>query len=769
MNFSIIIPVFNNLPYTIGAINTVFNHTKDFELIVVDNGSTDDTNAYLQTMALKHPNFKFASFPENQGFAAACNTGLEQATGDFVIFLNNDTLVTENWADQLVEAIPLAEDEWDASPIGLVGPVSNNAGGNQRIQADPYDIDQLQPAALDHHKTHAGHTRLAGFLSGAFLMITRPCLEDIGNFDPRFKIGGVEDTELCLRAQLKGWKCAIDYSTYVHHFGQQTIAQLTEPYVPVHRANQLAFIEKYYDDTPKKLIATFRVRNQPDLLKTSLDRAAQFADEIIVLCDRCTDHTPDVAKEADKVVQVLHVNEDWDLYRDRSLTMKAARAAGADWIIALDADELPEDSFTYEYAHQLMHPLDPNVLAYSFPFCTFFLGTTHYRTDGVFGDMRGLRMWRVLPNQHPRMVRHKHRSCLHCPSLAPFNVRNLRIRIKHYGYHTPQICRDKHTFYTHLDPDPDKAYIGPRGYDHLVDPSFSVNRWRQKNDLTLCMVVKDEEINLFGFLYKWHAFFDDIVIVDTGSSDHTPHIAQLFGARVFHFKWRDSFAAARNFAKSKCTTAWIFSPDPDEDFNLNDVPTLFKMLEANVHAWLFQMVNFQKDNTVFYSDNVRLLRNIPEVYWTHLSHENITEASTKHNLIVQPAPFRIKHYGYLKSPEDHDRKVRDYGRMLKKELRKHPQSAICHFHLAFHHFEANKEIRGLNSLQKALDLQPDLFIASKELGLRHLSKAQQFFQKTLETIPPNHYFYPWVEQVVSKIDQTLNTPVDRVPPPPPQL
>lgn len=769
MKFSIVIPVLNNLPYTIGCINTVFNHTKDFELIVVDNGSTDDTDAYLQTMALKHPNLKFATFPENQGFAVACNTGLEQAQGDYLIFLNNDTLVTENWAEHLVQAIPIAEDEWDCSPIGLVGPVSNNAGGNQRIQADPYDIDQLQCAAREHHKKHAGQTRLAGFLSGAFLMITRACLEDIGNFDERFKIGGVEDTELCLRAQLKGWKCAIDDSTYVHHFGQQTIAQLKDPYVPIHRANQLSFLAKYFDDTPKKLVATFRVRNQPDLLKTSLARAAQFADEIIVLCDRCDEETLQVARTADKVVEVPQIKEGWDLYRDRSIMMLAAQQRKADWIIALDADELPEDSFTYDYAHKLMHPLDPNVLAYSFPFCTFFLGTTHYRTDGVFGDMRGLRMWRVLPKQHPRMVRHKHRSCLHCPSLAPFNVRNLRIRIKHYGYHTPQICQDKHKFYTSLDPDPDKGYIGPRGYDHLVDPNFSLNEFREKNDLTLCMVVKDEEINLFAFLYKWHTFFDDIVIVDTGSSDHTLQIADLFGARVFPFKWRDSFAQARNFAKSKCATSWIFTPDPDEEFNLNDIPILFKMLEANVHAWLFQITNFQPDNTIFYSDNVRLLRNIPEVYWTHRVHENITEATHKHSLIVQPAPFKIKHYGYLKSPQHHDRKVKDYGRMIRKELRKDPRSAICHFHQAFHHFDSGHEERGLNSLQRALELQSDLFIASKELGLRHLTKAQEHFQKTLDTIPQNHYFHPWVQTIVSKLDQALNTPVDWVPPPPPEL
>ena len=406
-----------------------------------------------------------------------------------------------------------------------------------------------------------------------------------------------------------------------------------------------------------------------------------------------------------------------------------------------------------------MHPMDPHVNAYSFPFSTFFLGNTHYRTDGVFGRMRGLRMYRNLPNQTPRMVRHSHRTCLHCPSIPPFNVRNLRYRVKHYGYESQEVCDEKYRFYTKLDPDPDKGYIGPEGYDHLKAETLTVQKWVEKNDLALCMVVKNEEVNLFAFLFKYHSFFDQIVIVDTGSSDNTRKVAALFGAEVHRIPWPKSFADARNFAKSKCSTRWLMTCDPDEDIDPHHFTQLYQMLEAPAHAWIFQIVNFKPDGSVFYSDNVRLVRNIPEIYWTYRVHENITQSVQENNLKAMMAPFKIKHYGYLKAAEIGARKGKQYTRLLKKDLRQFPDSGLLHFHAAFSHFEHGQDEKGLQSLTHALALKPDLFIASKELGLRHLDQAARYLEQAAKSIPTDHYFHSWALHVARRARETLNTPV----------
>ena len=78
------------------------------------------------------------------------------------------------------------------------------------------------------------------------------------------------------------------------------------------------------------------------------------------------------------------------------------------------------------------------------------------------------------------------------------------------------------------------------------------------------MIVKDEEKNLSTCLESVRGVFDEIVIVDTGSTDRTIEIARSFGAKVFEFAWVDSFAAARNEALSHATCDYAFWLDADD-------------------------------------------------------------------------------------------------------------------------------------------------------------------------------------------------------------
>ena len=82
--------------------------------------------------------------------------------------------------------------------------------------------------------------------------------------------------------------------------------------------------------------------------------------------------------------------------------------------------------------------------------------------------------------------------------------------------------------------------------------------------LTVCMIVKNEEADLPRCLASIKAVADEIVVVDTGSTDRTVEIAQSFGAIVGHFEWCDDFAAARNAALKLATCEWVFQLDADE-------------------------------------------------------------------------------------------------------------------------------------------------------------------------------------------------------------
>ena len=102
------------------------------------------------------------------------------------------------------------------------------------------------------------------------------------------------------------------------------------------------------------------------------------------------------------------------------------------------------------------------------------------------------------------------------------------------------------------------------------------------------MIVKNEEANLPACLESVRGLFDEIIIVDTGSTDHTKEIAAAFGAKVFEFTWVDSFAAARNECLRHATGNWIFWMDADD-----------RLDEANRQKLLALFANLDKKTTAF--------------------------------------------------------------------------------------------------------------------------------------------------------------------------
>lgn len=116
---SIVILTHNKLDYTKLCIESIRTYTKpdQYELIVVDNASTDGTVAWLRGQ----PDIKVVWNQHNEGFPRGCNQGIEISTGDNILLLNNDTVVTANWLEQLTTAL------YSSDEIGAVGPATNSA------------------------------------------------------------------------------------------------------------------------------------------------------------------------------------------------------------------------------------------------------------------------------------------------------------------------------------------------------------------------------------------------------------------------------------------------------------------------------------------------------------------------------------------------------------------------------------------------------------------------------------------------------------------
>lgn len=230
---SIIIPNYNGLSLLKECVTSIRRHTSvPYEIIVVDNGSNDETVKYCHRERLK-----LVSLPINRGFPVACNLGLHIATGNALMLLNNDTIVTPNWLDNLLRCLYSSED------IGMVGPVTNYASGKQQIQ-EPYT--NLADMASRYNTPDESKWQDTSRLVGICLLFKRELLEKIGFMDEIFTPGHFEDDDFCYRSRLAGYRLLITGDCFIYHHGSASFQKKGQEAVQsLLKVNHQKFIDKW--------------------------------------------------------------------------------------------------------------------------------------------------------------------------------------------------------------------------------------------------------------------------------------------------------------------------------------------------------------------------------------------------------------------------------------------------------------------------------------------------------------------------------------------
>jgi len=217
---SIIIASFNNFSLLKDCLNSLENCTQgiSYEVIIVDNNSDEGTLNYLRS--IKRTNYTIIYNKENLGFAKANNQGIKTAVGDYLVLLNNDTEVTNNWLDEL---IAVAESD---EQIGIVGSLLFYPDGkhiqhagvrvaiNNRGGLLPYHTHSLDyyPDLYREIKTEQFQA-----VTGACMLVKRNTVNKIGLLDEGF-INGYEDVDFCFRANSKGLKVFLAHKSKVYHY-----------------------------------------------------------------------------------------------------------------------------------------------------------------------------------------------------------------------------------------------------------------------------------------------------------------------------------------------------------------------------------------------------------------------------------------------------------------------------------------------------------------------------------------------------------------------
>jgi len=266
---SIIMLTYNALDFTRQAVESVLQHTQyPFELILVDNGSAEDTRRYLQKIEEEYANVHTIFNKENKGFAAGNNQGAQMAFGKYLMFLNNDVLVSDGWLKSLVEG--LEKDEH----IGMVGPITNRISGRQMVTDVPYtDVAGFPQFAAQVRRINHGKLTPRRRLAGFAILMPKALFEQVGGFDESFGSGNYEDDDLCLRVRQAGYALMADESTYIHHFGSQTFKANNIDYSGSLEEKGARFKEKWPEVDYEELL---EIKNPlPEYINNSMAEAAR--------------------------------------------------------------------------------------------------------------------------------------------------------------------------------------------------------------------------------------------------------------------------------------------------------------------------------------------------------------------------------------------------------------------------------------------------------------------------------------------------------------
>ena len=244
-----------------------------------------------------------------------------------------------------------------------------------------------------------------------------------------------------------------------------------------------------------------------------------------------------------------------------------------------------------------------------------------------------------------------------------------------------------------------------------------------KQTISLCMIVKNEEKFLEQCLNSAKDIADEIIIVDTGSTDKTKEIALSFGAKIYDFKWCDDFSAARNECLKHATKDWVLVLDADEKLDESAKEKIKEVIEReDVYGFSMPQLNYTNKYTThpnfvpinnskfkgyFVIYIIRLFRRSKEIYFQFYVHEMVDNTILKANKKIESLNVPIYHYQELKGVDYVDNKQQSYKSLLTKNINDYPEEAIHYNHLAVLCNTYKKDIKkAIEYVQKAIELEP---------------------------------------------------------------
>ena len=245
---SIVIPHWNNVDVLSECLESISNtNFENFETIVVDNASTDNSVASVRS---NYPNVKLIENDKNYGYAGGCNIGAEAASGDYLIFLNNDTVQEKGWISNLIKTInsddkiaavqPKILNYYDRNVFDYAG----GSGGHMDIYCFPFARGRIF-SFQENDEGQYNNKEKCFWSSGTCFMVRRELFQKAGGFDENF-FAHMEEIDLCWRLYAMGFEVWVDPDSVVYHKNALTLPMYShKKYYLNHRNSLLMLLGNY--------------------------------------------------------------------------------------------------------------------------------------------------------------------------------------------------------------------------------------------------------------------------------------------------------------------------------------------------------------------------------------------------------------------------------------------------------------------------------------------------------------------------------------------
>lgn len=602
---SIIILTFNQLPYTVECVESIQRHTPEHhELIFVDNGSSDGTVSWLKNLQEQYPSrCSVISNDANRGFAAGCNQGVAAARGDYLLLLNNDVVVTSGWLSGLLNCFRFRPD------TGLVGPLTNNISGIQRLPGSPSGPTAGLAAFAEKLSIQFGGRRIYNRrIVGFCMLFSRELLNKVGYLDESFGSGNFEDDDYCLRAELEGYRNVIAGDVFIHHYGSVSFRGNSVDYLQTMSGNRSVFNMKWGKTISEPVLArkviTLKTSEEADrlcrhgqsnaavdlLLKEGIaqipaePRFYRLISEILLEGGmpeealQTLEHTPHLDKDGAALIlmgRAAAMLERRNTVRSIVNRVRLADPAYPHLALMRGVSALVEGNAAQalsEFGAAAQMDVSSK---------DAYLGLA--RTAELRQDMTAafdLYLWAFTVAPHSREA-----ACgLHRLADTPGRGEKARTALEE------ALCfrdDDRDLRYLLIDLliraediqgalDHTERAMVLFGVDRgLLDAALSLRRslgpltvlpaaGEADFSVSLCMIARNEAVSLPRCLASMKPIVHEIIVCDTGSTDMTQDIAEAFGARVINYPWNGDFSSARNHSLAEASGAWILVMDADE-------------------------------------------------------------------------------------------------------------------------------------------------------------------------------------------------------------